>query len=283
VDKDTSAISVVSSNGVNSTFTIKGESQEVVVAIRYPLFKEQGTGKKRTYLKEEVVYTPYSALLHTPEMIAYGVDWLDRTVQAVYDKLRADQIPSKAFSGRLLADVVDPRFAKSILFIEHVDDRADGRAARIQWENFATILAGNEGRSYAYARSSAGALGIAQFMPKTYAGLVRRSELGLIPSFEEGMRDPENLIRAEVAYLDELMAYLPDDVVEKEYLDHPERLQEYVAAAYNGGAGRVKKALVVWEENLDPVERLRVRTRSRLKPETMQYVLKLRRVRSIVP
>jgi hypothetical protein len=76
---------------------------------------------------------------------------------------------------------------------------------------------------------------------------------------------------------------LPDDVVEKEYLDHPERLQEYVAAAYNGGAGRVKKALVVWEENLDPVERLRVRTRSRLKPETMQYVLKLRRVRSIVP
>ena len=35
-----------------------------------------------------------------------------------------------------------------------------------------------------------------------------------------------------------------------------------------------------WEENLDPNERQRVKNRSRLKLETMKYVLKLREVRA---
>ena len=92
------------------------------------------------------------------------------------------------------------------------------------------------------------------------------------------MRDPVNALTAQVVYLDYLLAQFPKETRNRAHL-FPSFTQEIVAAAYNGGPARVKKAMVVWEENLDPAERLHVLERSRLKKETMQYVTKLRLVR----
>lgn len=273
--KDAGKISVVRSNGVNSEFAIGGGTNEAVVAIRYTIYNQIKKGKKSTYAPQEVVYTPYSKALHTPEMIALGEKWFDTTVSDVYAKLRADGVKSRATPGALLADSLDRNFIQSIILIEHLDESALNSNPKGQLETFFVTLAGNEDSSFNFSRSSAGALGLVQFIPSTYKGIVAWRNPSLTPDFETGMRDPENAVRAETAYLDYLLSRFPDET-RLANANSPEKMEEMVAAAYNGGVTRVVKAITVWDENLDPSERLHVRTRSRLKLETMHYVLKLR-------
>lgn len=269
-------ISVVRSNGLNSEFFA---GDEIVVAIRYPIYSEKkGTGKKTVFEVSDVVYTPYSRALHTTEMATEGKRWFDGLVADVFARLRKAGVPSRAFPDRLLSDVMDPAFIKQIAIIEHVNEGALRSGAQWQVDRFFVTLAANEKGAYNYSKSSAGALGLVQFIPKTYAALTRWPHLELDVNFERGMRNPENAIRAQAAYLDYLLSRLPDEA-RISYANARDRAHEYLAAAYNGGATRVAKAMVVWEENLDPEERLHVRTRSRLRPETMKYVLKLRQLR----
>ncbi|MBP9869285.1 transglycosylase SLT domain-containing protein [Patescibacteria group bacterium] len=271
-------ITVTYANGVNSAFRITGADGEVVVGVRYPIYLSRKQGTKTVYDVKEVFYSPYSSGVHTAEMIQEGKLWLTQTVREVYADLRAKQVKSRAFPDRLVADVIDPQFVASILLIEHVSPTAMKGAAIKQLESFAVILAANKDRSYNYSRSSAGALGLAQFIPSTYVAVAKWKEYELKPEFDAGMTDPKNAMKAQIAYLDYLLSRLPKETIASYDTNRP-LVQEYVAAGYNGGISIVHKAMVVWEENLDPEERLIVRTRSRLKLETMQYVIKLRHVR----
>lgn len=269
-------ITVVRSNGINSEFSVA--TGEVVVAIRYPIYTDRKISKKKTvYDVTDAVYTPYSRAIHTPEMVAAGKRWFDETVSGLFADLRASGVPSRAFPDKLLADVMDENFVKSIAIIEHLDNSAFTKNPQRQIESFYVTLAANEDDAYDFAKSSAGALGLVQFIPKTYAALVKWPHLHLNPNFEAGMRDPVNAIRAQTAYLDYLLSRLPDEATAS-YATNRDLSNEFVAAAYNGGATRVAKAMAVWEENLNPNERLHVKSRSRLKLETMKYVLKLRTV-----
>ncbi len=271
-------IRVVRSNGVNSEFAVEGG--DVVVAIRYPIYTDKkGSKHKMVYDVTDVVYTPYSRALHTREMVMEGKRWFHDLISRVFDALRKESIPSRAFPNTLLADAVDPAFVATIALIEHLDDRALRQDALRQIEAFYVTLAANEDDAYDFSRSKAGALGLVQFMPKTYAALTRWPNLNLEKNFEKGMRDPTNAIRAQVAYLDYLLSRLPDEAMVATTTQR-KKSHEYVAAAYNGGATRVAHAMSAWEENLDPNERQRVKNRSRLKLETMKYVLKLREVRA---
>ena len=267
-------IAVIRSNGVNSEFSVA--TGENVVAIRYPIYADRKISKTKTvYDVTDAIYTPYSRAIHTPEMVEAGKRWFEKTVSGLFDDLRAKGVPSRAFPDKLLADVIDENFVKSIAIIEHLDNSAFLKDPRRQIESFYVTLAANEDDAYDFSKSSAGALGLVQFIPSTYAALVKWPHLHLNPNFESGMRDPVNAIRAQTAYLDYLLSRLPDEATTS-YASNRDLSHEFVAAAYNGGATRVAKAMVVWEENLDPNERLHVKTRSRLKLETMKYVLKLR-------
>ncbi len=272
-------VHVIRSNGLNSEFSVAGG--DIVVAIRYPIYADRKISKKKTvYDVSDAIYTPYSRALHTPEMIAEGKRWFGETVSGVFDSLRSDAVPSRAFPSKLLADAIDPNFVKSIAIIEHIDDSAFRQDPTRQIEAFFVTLAANEDDAYDYAKSTAGALGLAQFIPKTYAALAKWPTLNLEKNFEVGMRDPKNAIRAQAAYLDYLRACLQDAAIAATGTN-PNRSNEYVAAAYNGGATRAAKAMAVWDENLDPNQRLHVKSRSRLKLETMRYVLKLRTVQQL--
>ncbi len=269
-------IRVARSNGANSEFSVA--TGEMIVAVRYPIYRERKiSAKKIVYDVSDIIYTPYARALHTPEMIAEGKQWLDQTVAGVFEELRREGIPSRVSSNRLVADVIDPEFVKRILLVEHLDENALQNDARRQIEALFVTLGANEDRAFTVAKSKAGALGLAQFIPKTYAALVRWPHLHLEQNFEKGMRDPKNAIRAEVAYLDYLLSRLPDEIHASSM--PRERVEEIVAASYNGGATRAASAMKAWEENLDPSQRLHVKSRSRLKLETMKYVLKLRALR----
>lgn len=280
---DISDIDVTYANGLNSSFKIAGSAGEVAVAIRYPIYTARAISKKKkVYDTQEVVYTPYSPALATPQMIEEGKRWFDATIANVYATVKAKGVRSRAFPDKLVADTLDPALVKSIILIEHLDVGSLKLNAP-QLNPLYVTLATNKDASFGYSRSAVGALGIVQFMPKTYAAVAKWQAYGLDANFETGMRNAKNAMTAEVAYLDYLLACLPKETIAS-YATNKNTVHEYVAAAYNGGATRAVKAMAAWEENLDPAERLHVRTRSRLRVETMQYVLKLRQViKAIAP
>ena len=236
-------IAVRRANGVNSNFVVD-DGRKTVVAVQYPIFHEKWlTRKKRVYELEDVVYTPYSKELHTPEMTAWGRETIDGMIALAYEDLRQMGVRSRAFRDRLLVDVIDPELVKAIAVIEHLSDTSlAGENADLAEESFYVIMAGNQGDAYAYSRSTAGAKGLVQFIPSTYKLMAARKDLQLDPNFETAMANPRNAIRAQIAYLDAELAGMPLAVKDLAAVN-PTRVNEYLAAAYNGGGTRVRRAI----------------------------------------
>jgi hypothetical protein len=245
-DPDDPNVDVTVSNGLNSTFRLD-DPEAVVVAIRYPILKDISTKKKKQFQVQDVVYTPYSAGLHTPEMVQIGKQRLNEYIDGAYASLDTQQIRSRTYSDRLLTGIIDRDTAKAVAVIEHADNTALRNHPTQTIERFFVTLAANEKDSYAYAKSSAGALGLVQFMPKSYAAFIKsRPELGLTFAFEPAMRDPHNALKAEVAYLDYQLASLSAKDRET-ILGEDMEWREFAVAAYNGGPSRVSKAIQNWD------------------------------------
>ncbi len=288
---DDTDVVVKRNNGVNSTFAVD-DGERVVVAVRYPIFKDISVSKRKPkYELHDVVYTPYSDALHTAEMVAAGKSTLRNEIGAAYDALRASGAKSRAFPSQLMVDVIDPHLVESIAIIEHDGLGALTSEDPTAVEAFYVTLAGNQGDAYVYARSSAGALGLVQFIPSTYALMVKHKELHLNPDFTRGMTDPVNAIKAQIGYLDSILASMPTGVKDLYNVD-PSRVDEYLAASYNTGESRVRKAIALWGDAWSephPAEiaalakkkgarskAVKTMKNSTLLPETVTYVKKLR-------
>ena len=251
-----SSIRVERSNGVNSEYSFD-DDRIVVLANVHPILKQVDTS---TYELFPVIYTPYSDGLHTQEMVAWGSDYLDAWMDNAYQDLRAASVTSRAFPEKLLADVIDPKVVRAIAVIEHADNADVKRNPLRTIESVYVTLAGNEKDSYAYARSSAGALGLVQFIPSTYASLIRqRPELGLEKDFESGMRQPINALKAQIAYLDLLITEIPE-ITRARFQNEHESVNEYLVASYNGGSGKVRRAMSDWEGAIQGTQQTTLRS-----------------------
>ena len=136
---------------------------------------------------------------------------------------------------------------------------------------FHTILATNQDAAYAYARSSAQAFGLVQFIPSTYKRLVHiRADAKLNPYFEKAMSAPLDAIKAQVVFLDYNLSLLPPKV-RPQYEHNPRLVGAYLAAMYNGGPSRVLSAIRRWGSNWAKPHRGGV---TQLKRETIGYVKK---------
>lgn len=244
---DDIGLAVRRTNGVNSEFVLD-DADHYVVGVQYPIFHEKWLKKKKYYELEDVIYVPWSEKLQTQEIIDWGRSTLDGFVAGVYQELRDKNIKSRAFPDRLMADVIDPALVKSIIVIEHVSLATVARSPKFAADSVQVILATNQNDAYAYSRSSAGAKGLVQFIPSTYKLLTGRKDIGLIKDFEKGMSDPHNAIKAEVAYLDAELATMPLAVKDLYYVN-PMRVNEYLAASYNGGSGRIRRAVKAWGDD----------------------------------
>lgn len=269
-----SNISVKSSNWINSDYQSQ-DPTHLVVAVRYPIYNEIKTGKKVTaYDTEQAVYTPYSTTLHQPEVVARGKAVVDNLVAGALTDLRSLGIKSRAQPDKLVADVIDPDLLTSIAVIEHADSAALRKNPTNTLERIYATIGLNPGVAFNYSRSSAGALGLFQFMPKTYASLAKQSHLALKEDFEAGMRDHSNAMRAAAIYMDTILAQYPSEV---RLANTDFKTFEYIAAGYNGGYGRVKTAIQIWDDQINGVLKPKeINKRSRLMPETIDYVKKLR-------
>lgn len=240
------SIRVTVANGINSEMIVNGKGDDIIVATRFPVYRPTNAAQT-AFVVEDEVYVPYSRYLRTPALVEEGERYLDELAARVFDRLRADGIKSRVFTDKLVADLIDPAVVKSIAAIEHLDEYSLQDDTTQALERFFVIIGANRGEAYNYSRSSANALGLVQFIPSTYNALAKRANWKLNPDFEKGMQDHENAMRAEILYLDELLYELPDSA-QAQFLGDTDKVNEFIVASYNGGSGRVSRAMKTWEQ-----------------------------------
>jgi hypothetical protein len=232
--------SVRRDNGVNSDMAVIEPSAGKVLAVKYPVSNEGNRfGPGASVI--EAVYTPYSPEIATPEIIAEGIRVQSDLIDEAYARLYKQAVFSSAFPGRKIVDVVPKDVLTVLLMNEHIDPalfRSQGLAKTLV-EQVLTVIATNREKAYAFSISSAGARGLVQMIPSTYSLIAKKYPAArLNPSFVQGMIDPINAIVAQVLLCD---ADWQSIRTRKDI--SAERIGPYLAAAYNGGVGRVLNIL----------------------------------------
>lgn len=270
-------------NGINSDIASIKPAGGKVLAVKYPISNEGNRFGASTALIE-AVYTPYSAEINTEEVIDHGVLILDQFIEQAYAHLDKRGVESKAFAGRKITDVIPRSVLRVLLMNEHIDPgefKTEGMTSSLV-ERVLAIIATNGRKAYAYSISRAGARGLVQMIASTYSRLLSRyPTAGLTSSFALGMGDPINAVVAQILLCD------ADWQAIRTVSDIPaNKIGPYLAAAYNGGVGRVLTILrnnkTAWMEAPHEVarptvtvkERVAVKVRGRRGRVQTKYVLK---------
>jgi hypothetical protein len=270
-------------NGINSDIACVDPPGGKVVAVKYPVSNERnrfGPGE----LVIEAVYTPYSAEIKTEEVIKRGIDVQNGFIEKAYSHLRDRGVLSRAFPGRRVVDVIPKDILRVLLLNEHIDpgEFKSAGVTKPLVERVLTVIGTNRDKAYAYSISPAGAHGLVQMMPSTYSLLLGRyTSAGLKSNFASAVGDPINAVMAQVLLCDSDWESI------RARTDLPaERVGPYLAAAYNGGVGRVLTVLshdeMEWMEEPDQnrrpamtiTKKVPVRVRSRNGKMRKQYVVK---------
>jgi hypothetical protein len=245
-------ISLTGFNGVNSKFQIDKPIGGKILALKYLISNiESGTKKTIENGLSEAVYVPYSQDFAAPEVLAYGADYINGIISQAAIELKDHQ--SFAVPGENMTQAIPPSLIKALVYAEHTDTNQVLNSNNPQGtiDQLNILFALNEGDAYKYSVSSAGARGIAQFLPTTYGSLAKRHpEAELIPDFASGMSDHENSIKAMYLLLDD---YAGTVRLQASQGFAAGRVFDYGAASYNAGTPRVAKAVNMfgasWNEN----------------------------------
>jgi hypothetical protein len=227
-------------NGINSDIACIDPAGGRVVAVKYPVSNEGnrfGPGDEVI----QAVYTPYSAEIKTEAVIKRGIEVQNSFIEKAYSRLREREVQSRAFPGRRVVDVIPKDVLRVLLLNEHIDPsefKSAGMTAPLA-ERVLTVIGTNRDKAYAYSVSPAAARGLVQMIPSTYSVMVNRYvSAGLRSNFPQAMSDPVNAVMAQVLLCDSdwesirARTNMPVD-----------RVGPYLAAAYNGGVGRVLTVL----------------------------------------
>ena len=273
-------VTALSGTGMACVYRVEKPENKLVLANRFPSFSPAGV--------EEIVYTAPSPGVHAPEMVEEGLAYLDGLLNKAFAELRAADIGwqfieqkkllANAGSSDLGSDFLHA-LIKAIVAIEHIDHAEfyDADPAFLV-EKVLVILGANQAKAFNWSGSSAGAFGLAQFIPETYESIQRAypaAKLFYAPirvvrenrkrrvvrgwqEFALAMRNHVNAVKAMACLIDrELNALLKNPHVQA-YVAGPVspeerhtaedygfagayalRLWLMACAAYNSGTGRI--------------------------------------------
>jgi hypothetical protein len=213
-------------NFINTRFSVTKPQGYIVFAQRRPVHAKDGY--------EEAVYTAYAPELDTKTMRDAGMEYLRHLQRLAYDRIKDHDVRSRVAPNLTVAERIPTSMVLRLMITEHIDPlhmKYVGIEQCIHEVLF--TLAANREHAYAYARSSAGALGLAQFIQDSYQ-MVRTDypKALLEPNFELGMTDLRNAVLASVLLLDLELTELPQNYL-KRFSDSTQRLTAFLAAGYN--------------------------------------------------
>jgi len=228
------AVTWVVDNFINTHFKVTKPEGYIVFAQRRPV------RSKGTY--EEGVYTAYAPEMDTKTMRTAGMDYLRHLQRMAYNKIEDHDVRSLVTPNLTVAEKIPTSMVLRLMITEHVDPlrmRYVGIEQCVHEVLF--TIAANRGRAYAYAKSSAGARGLPQFMEESYQMVRANYPKALLePNFERGMGDLRNAVLASVLLLDLELTHLPKEYLERIVSSSPQ-LAAFLAAGYNRNPARVAK------------------------------------------
>ena len=213
-------------NFLNTKFHVEKPDGYIVFAQRRPVPAKDGY--------EEAVYTAYAPELDTKKMRAAGMDYLRHLQRMAYNKIEDHDVRSRVTPAETVADKIPTSMVLRLMITEHVDPLHMKYVGIEQCIHEVLItVAANQSHAYAYARSSAGALGLPQFMEESYQMVRDNYPKALLePNFELGMGDLRNAVLASVLLLDLELTQLPRDYLKK-VTDSSQQFAAFLAAGYN--------------------------------------------------
>jgi hypothetical protein len=232
-------VAMIRKNGVGSRFLIKSPENMALLALKTTVH----AGKKGY---EEVVYTPYSPEIDTPEIREDGLNYLKKQIEQAEADLGEKNVPLRGFDA-LSGDFTATEVSLVLSIIEHIDPSRflhappGGEAALVN--EVLTIIGANTTKAYAYSRSTAGARGLFQFIPGTYEKISRKyPKAQLHKDFVAGCSNHVNAAKASILLFDSDLTDLPSDYLNVLGRD-VRAVGRYLAAAYNCGSKRVERSL----------------------------------------
>ncbi|HVF47418.1 MAG TPA: hypothetical protein VNA17_07620 [Pyrinomonadaceae bacterium] len=229
----------IRANGVNTPVVIyndRGEAQ-LPLLVQYPV-------EKGGLFIETAYYMSTHPGLITPEVVNAGRFYVANTIDIAREQLRTKGY----FIQPKIADI-----AERLATVEHVDHyRFRTEFHPNIYNDIFTLYALNEGQTYRYSVSSAGAGGMVQMIPSTYRMVrARFPNAALMPDFVEGMRNHINASQAMLLYMQMTWNDLIASPTVMEALQTGIASQEYLmAAGYNSNpaklAGYIKRGGENW-------------------------------------
>ncbi|MBP9686212.1 MAG: transglycosylase SLT domain-containing protein [Candidatus Doudnabacteria bacterium] len=228
-------------NGVNTRFQVNKPAGGLVVALKYLITPvESGSKVAIEQAMYPALYTPYAPELTGIETSTAGDAYLTGVIQSAAAALQNKS--SVSVPGKTIPEAIKPELVRALLYAEHMDTAEFINTTNTQSliDKVNVLLATNKGDTWKYSVSSAGAAGISQFIPSTYASLVKRhTDVALVSDFVAGMRDHVNAVKATFILLDDYIKAVQDRAPEYFLSGHA---FDYGVAAYNGGPARVALA-----------------------------------------
>ena len=252
-------VRTIRGNGVNTPIIVLDDrnEQQLPLMVQYPVVRN---GK----FMETAYYMSTHPGLVTPEVVAAGRYYVRNVIEIARDRLkdRGSNIQPN------LADI-----AERLATVEHVDHaRFRSEYAPNIFNDIFTLYALNEGQTYRYSVSSAGAGGMVQMIPSTYR-MVRswHPNIPLIPDFVEGMRNHVNATEAMLLYMQrtwtDLMASptvanafrsgiaTQEQLMAAGYNSNPAKLAGYINRGGENWTGLIPRETRIYLQIYDAVEK----------------------------
>ena len=232
-------VSIARANGVNTAVTIFDHNNRALapLLVEYPI-------ERRGAFREMAYYTSAHPALMSPDMSKAGQLYVNSMVELAARRLRDKGFP-------VAQNLVD--IAKRLCIVEHIDhDRFRNENRIALFEEIYSLYALNELETFRYSVSSAGAGGMVQMIPWTYALMRQRHPgVGLNPDFVLGMRNHGNALEAMLLYMQDTWNDLIADQDVQDALSAKQITPtELMAAGYNSNAaklpGYIRRAGAGW-------------------------------------
>jgi hypothetical protein len=218
----------IRANGVNTPVLIIDDQNlaHLPLLVQYPV-------EKFGRLAETAYYISTHPGIVTPEVVNAGKIYVRNTL----DTARANLQKKGIYISPLVTDI-----AERLSIVEHVDhQRFRTEYSPNVFNDVFALFALNEGQTYRYSVSSAGAGGMVQMIPSTYYMVRSRYySVGLIPDFVEGMRNHANAAQAMLLYMQMTWNDLSSNLTVAEALESGIATPaELMSAGYNSNPAKL--------------------------------------------
>ncbi len=236
----TLSLHVVRANGVKAAMTVTDESTGrslVPLMIQFPIVKGGA-------VSEMAYYTSAHPALLSPSLTMAGQTYVRKMLDAAAARLAQDGVT-------ISPDIVD--IAEHLCIVEHTDHkRFMNEDHTALFPEILSLYALNEGNTFRYSVSTAGAGGMIQMIPQTYNSIRQQhSDVSLQTDFVTGMRDHANALEAMLLYMNDTWNKLQQSTEVKDALRNGTATKpELLAAGYNSNpmrlAGYLKNGGAGW-------------------------------------